>query len=907
MPPIRFLGRTDELHRLHTLISGARNHVAGALVVVGEPGVGKSTLLAEATAQGTGARVVSIDGYAVESRIAYGGLHRLGRALGAQLDVLSDRQRRALLVAAGLRDGPPPELALVALATLSLLAAASEHEPLVCAVDDAHHLDPETLEVLGFVARRLSAERLALLFACREDEGVVRALAGVPSLRLEGLDPATATELLREHLGAMLDPVVAGQVIAETGGNPLALTELGEGHDVHQLTRAVLSGSPVPIGRRLERHYLGRVDGLPGPARRWLLLAAAESRGDTEVVRASARRLGLPDDAASEAEVARLVEIHDRIRFRHAMVRAAVYNAASDADRRAVHRALREETAARGLDEVSSWHAATVVADREVVDELVALADRASSRGGQASRARLLARAADLAGDTSRRRALLITAGEAAVRAGSARLALELVDEIDVGDLGPVERGRLLCVRAFSGLFMADPTILRAGARMLLEAADCFHDLAPELEQRTLLHTLNFALAVELDMAGGVTLEVLGRRFIAGAAAAEGPYAIVLRALAAFVLEPYADAIPRLKEARATLEALDDATLLEFSYVLIPPTLGLWDIEGAARLLERTIRIAREHGALREADSALWVLSSVAQTLGDMRRAQDCMDQAAELRRAVGYEEQQVVNPALLAWAGAPDELVEQIVAALAAAGWAGVVRIAEAALAIGHIADGRHRQAYERLAALVAEPFLQATFHQLAELVEAASRCGERAAAERATAQLCEYARLSGQPWARAMAERCLALLAEDADAEAHYLASLRHLAAIDAPGELGRGHLLYGEWLRRVRRRRDAKDELHTALELLERVGAVRFAARARRELAASGEDPQQIQAARTDLTGQEAVVARLAARGATNAEIGAALFISPNTVDYHLRKIYRKLGVNSRRQLADLAVDL
>jgi DNA-binding CsgD family transcriptional regulator len=885
------------------MVGDARNGVASSVVVQGDPGIGKSMLLSEAVRGTTGVRVVRVTGFEVEAEIAYGGLQRLGRILSPQLDTLPERQRDALLTATGLRDARPPERPLVALATLTLLAAATDPAPLVLLIDDAHLLDSESLEVLGFVARRISAESLALIFAAREEEKSAMALAGLPFMMLAGLDEAAAGELMHRLTGAALDPAVVSTLVASTGGNPLALSELASEREPHRLTLAAITQSPAPIGKQLEKHYTARVRALTPDARMWLLTAAAESSGDAAVVRAAAQRLGLSAGLSSSLESEQLVEIHDVVQFRHPMIRAAVYNSASDVDRRNVHAALRIETAARGLKGFSAWHAAAAAGgpDSELADELVALADQAGARGGLSSRARLLARAADLSPDPTVRDELLVAASEAAMGAGAARLALELLSRVDPDGLEDTVRGRFLYTRAMSGLFLGDTPALLGGAATMLAAADCFEGVDVAQYQRALLHAFNFAQTAEHMMAS-VSVEELGRRFLVGADAADGPYSTVLRALGSFMLEPYEKSAPHLADALALLESLDDSSLLEFSFCSVAPAIGLWDPDAAARLLTRTIAVARDRGAIREADAALWVLSAVELTRADPRAAHNAMEEGGELRRAVGYQDEQVVNAALLAWQDASPETVQQIADALAGLGWFGVWRMAAAAIAIGQIADGDFEGAYVRLEHLVARPFLQAGFHQLPEYVEAAVKTGRRAEASTVAAELRRFAEASGRPWAAAMSARCEALLTESGDEEKWHLASIAHIDATSMTGEQGRARLMYGEWLRRNRRRSEARHQLFEALRVLDRAGAVRFARRARRELDAMGESSHASPTLMAELTAQEAVVARLAANGATNPEIGATLFISRNTVDYHLRKIFRKLGVNSRRQLAD-----
>ncbi|WP_163619155.1 LuxR family transcriptional regulator [Microbacterium sp. B35-30] len=899
----RVLGRAEELHTLRALITHARNGVSSAVLVQGDPGVGKTTLIEEVIRDLADVRVPRITGYEVESTLAYGAMQRLGRPLAGYVDDIPPTQQSALRVAAGLAEGPPPERALVGLAVLSVLARAGDDTTTICVVDDAHHLDAESLEVLGVVARRLSAEAVALVFVSREDDGVDRALAGVPRLRLSGLDADTAATVLRASVRAKIDPAVVAEIVSYTAGNPLALRDLGEQLSAHELTSIAIGRAPAPLGPRLEDHYSAQVATLSPATRMWLLLAAAESTGDAGVVRGAASALGLADDAATEAERLRLVEVRERVRFRHPLVRSAVYGGMPDADRRRAHAALRDQTAGRGHRELAAWHAAAACAgtDAAVAEELAVVADLAGARGGTKSRALLLARAAELAPSPRLQSEWLVGAAEAAIAAGAGVLSRQLLERVEPAFLDPIGRGRMLVVEAICTIYLADPTSMRDTPAVLMAAADEFRGRASALEQKTLLLALNSAMSVE-DRAVGARVEELAVRMRSAAEGDGSVYAIALRAIASFALDDYVEALPSLREAVAMLEGLDDDVLLDFSFYTVAPCIATWDCDAASRLLSRTVRLGRERGALREVDGALWVLSAVELSRMNPARASEYLAQAEELRRALGYVDEQTVNAAQLAWQGAPRATVEQIIDGMGALGYGGVARMAVGALGIVEIAEGDYASAFERLSHLVEHPFLQASFHHIPELVEAAVRSGNVAAAHTAAASMRRYAAASGSPWARGLAARCDALLAGDGDAEALYLASIGLLDTPSHRGDAARSRLVYGEWLRRMRRRSDARVPLHAAREAFLDVGATGFAERARRELTAAGEQISEPALPMGQLTPQEAEVARLAARGATNADIGSALFISSNTVDYHLRKVFRKLGVSSRRQLTD-----
>jgi DNA-binding CsgD family transcriptional regulator len=904
-PTTLILGRSGELDRLHALSAGARNGRGGALLLRGDPGIGKTALLDEGTSGLPGVRVVRCDGYEAESAMPYATLQRIGRPFAEHLPALPTRQAAALRIAAGLDDGPPPDRYLVGLGMLSLLAAAGEVEPVVCVIDDAHLVDAESLEVLAFVARRLEAESIALLLGSRPDSRVDLVAAGVPVLDLAGLDTLAAVELLNRSAASPVDPYLAAQIAEETGGNPLALIDLGRDFTARQLTASSIAPVPGPVGPRLEAHYLAQVQGIPHDAQLWLLVAAAESTGDPVIIGEAAARLGLPADAAAEAERAGLVSVHDTVMFRHPLVRAAVYNGMPDADRRRVHEALRAAAAAHGRADVAVWHAAaaTVGTDDAVARDLERAADAAGGRGGTASRARLLTHAADLTTVGPARDSRLLAAAEAAATAGAAKLSLDLLDRIHTDSIDPVSLGRALSLRTMLALFVADASGITQGAAVMLRAAGLFHERVPELEQRTLVRAFELALTAEWAMEE-TTLPELGQRLAAGADVAVGPRALALRALAAHILRPYEEAVPLMREAVAMLRESDDAQLLDLGHFGIALTMALWDERTCVELLERTARAARDAGLLRDLDTTLWLLGLIELVRGDPAASGRHIELVRELRRAIGYDAEQVVNASYLAWSGAPIEVVEQIAQAVLASGFAGAWTVAMTGLSIRSIADGHYRDAFERLQPLINRPFLQVTYQQLPDYVEAGVRSGKPDAVRAAAEQLAEMAVASGTPWVRGVAARSTAMLAPDDEAESLYSAAIEHLEQATLTGELGRAHLVYGEWLRRMKRRREAREQLRLALAIFERVDAPAFAGRARRELEATGEHvTQRTQGDAADaLTPQEATIARLAAAGQTNAEIGAALFISVNTVDYHLRKVFRKLEITSRRQLAE-----
>jgi DNA-binding CsgD family transcriptional regulator len=895
------LGREVESRRIRALLGHARNERGGSLLLAGEPGIGKTTLLGATTSTAAGLRILRLNGFESESQIPFAAVQRLITALRDFLAQLPPQHRQALRIASGASVGPPPDRYLVGLGLLGLLSAAGQVTPVVCAVDDAHLLDSESLDALAFVARRIEAEPAALVLAAREADHINTQMSGIPVLRLVGLSIESAVQLLNRSLPGDLDPAVAVQIAVATGGNPLALIDLASELSVKQLTESSLGEEPFPVGRSLDSFYTRQVRLLPEDLQTWLLIVAADSTGNTDLIAATARELRLSDDLWDDAEATGLVTVRPSPRFRHPLVRAAAYNAAHGRTRRRVHHALSGMAEVMGLPERAAWHAAkaTLGTDEAVAKRLEEVADLAGQRGGFASRANVLAQASALSpGDARHRR--LIAAAEAALAAGKGTLAKSLLDDVDENALDDTARGRMLALTAQLALFTADPAIVH-GTADLLRAAEMFRDRDPQLEQDTLIHAWNSFLPVE-ELAQGVTPAELGKRMHSGSARLDGVAGTVLEALSALVLRPYAESMPVLASAVETISSLDRDQFLKYGSSSVAMTTALWDNERRFRCLRDTADAARDSGSLQALDSALWVLS-MAETLGGTpRRASQYIEQVRELRRAIGFDAEHVINVSLLAWQGLPREQVVAMAEGAAMMGFGGVRSAAMRVVAIVDLARTDYHLAYQTLKPLVDRPFLHTASLSHPDFVEAASRIGRSAEAMPVLADLAERAALNGSRWALGVVERCQGLVSADEDAEGYYVAAIMHLTDNLAEVDLARAHLLYGEWLRRMRRRRDARGQLHTAAELFQRTGADVFLPRVNAELAATGADPLIPQTDDFGLTPQEVNVASLAAGGSTNAEIGATMFISPNTVDYHLRKIFQKLGISSRRQLAD-----
>lgn len=849
--------------------------------------------------------VLRVDGFRAESELPFAGLQRLCTPLVAFVPALPRRQREALQVAAGVADGPAPEQYLVGLGVLSLLAEAGRKQPIACIIDDAHQLDRESLEVLAFVSRRLQAESAVLLFSARDGDEFDMITAGVPVHRVGGLDSVAAVQLMRESTSGTFDPFLAARIAEQTGGNPLAMIDLAQDFTVEQLSDTSLAEEPFPLGRRLELHYVRALRSQLPDTQLWLLLSCAEHTGSMDLIEDAAHRLGLADGSLGLAEHSGLIAVvRDSVLFRHPLVRSAIYGAFPVSDRRRVHSALAASATDRGLLDLEAQHAAVAVVgtDNDVARRLEDSAVRAGMRGALSSRANSLARAADLTSDPRIRNERLLAAAESAAGAGSAQFASSLLGKLDGDALDSVARGRSIGLRAMLSLFRGDRAGVLRGTRDLLAAAQAFHGAAPELEQRTLIRAFEFALTTEWLMEE-VTLEQLGNRLLEGANVLPGPLSIALRALSAHILLPYDQAVPLMRAAVHMLQQSEDAELLELGFFGVALTMGLWDEQACVELLERVARIARDAGSLRVLDATLWVLSLNELVRGDPLSSGLYVEQVRELRRAIGYSAEQVVNASYLAWTGAPRAEVEAIAEAAIGSGFGGAWTIAMTGLCVRDIAEGHYADAFRNLTPMIGHPFLQVTYQQLPDYVEAAVRSGHREAARIAAHELQSHAKISGTPWIRGLADRSAALLASDSDAEPLFLAAISSLEKSTAGGDLARAHLVYGEWLRRMKRRRDAREHLRSAITLFERAGATYFVARARSELAATGEQSQRMDIIGVaSLTSREAAIATMAAAGNTNQEISSTLFISTNTVDYHLRKVFRKLGVSSRRKLAD-----
>jgi DNA-binding CsgD family transcriptional regulator len=900
------LGRRSETDRLSSLLASAKAGRSQVLVLRGEAGIGKTALLRFLLDRAVGCRVACASGVESEMELPFASLQQLCSPFMSRLSKLPPPQQEALGTAFGLQSGSAPDRFLVGLAVLTLLSGVAEERPLICLVDDAQWLDQASAQTLEFVARRLAADPVAMVFAVRESEGEPR-LAGLPEVVVRGLGARDAGALLQSTVTSALDPLVRDRILAECHGNPLALLELPRGLPMPGLAFESESDTfATPLTHRLEQGFLRQLQPLPRATRRLLLAAAAEPVGDVQLLWRAAERLGIGAEAAAAGEAAGLIELRDRIRFRHPLVRSAVYRSASRAERREVHGALAEVTDPDLDPDRRAWHRACAVVgpDEAVAEELERSAGRALSHGGLAAAAAFLERAAALTPDPVRRGRRSLDAAQAKVSAGEFADASALLAAAEFSPLAEAERARLELVQAQMS-FAANRG--NEALPLLLRAARRFEPLDTALARDTYLDALAAALFAGRLAAGPGAREVAEAARAAPAMRTPRKGDVLLDGLAVLHTDGYASAAPLLRRAVRTFAAeefsMDEA--LRFAWLAAATTTLLWDDVSWDVLSSRHLDIARQSGALSVLPLALNTRVVVHLFTGDLAMAASLVEEIRSVTEATGsslapYGEVGLV--ALRGDAGVAEPLIQECLDDVVARGEGVGVNMTLWARAVLCNGLGRYEHALGAAQVAAAQP-LETGIPQwaLAELVEAGARSGNLVAARAAHEQLADMATASGTDWALGVRAAKGALLREGEAAEELYREAVDRLAGTRVHVELARARLLYGEWLRREGRRSDARTQLRTALETLSAMGVGAFAERARHELLATGETVRRQPAGPSPgLTAQEAHIARLAAQGLTNPEIGAELFISARTVEWHLRKIFTTLGVSTRRDL-------
>ena len=879
------------------------------LVVRGDPGVGKTALLRYLVSRAPGCRVVRAVGVQSEMELAFAGLHQLCAPMLDHLEAIPVPQREALRTAFGLAAGPPPDRFLVGLAALSLLSEVAGERPLVCVVDDEQWLDHASAQALGFVARRLAADPVGLVFAAREPS---QELAGLPELTVAGLEEGDARALLDAALAGPLDERVRDQIVAETQGNPLALLELPR-----VLTPAELAGGfglpgAAPLAGRIEESFRRQLDALSPEAWRLLLLAAADPSGDPLLVRRAAGRLGIPAQAGESAVAAGLVEFGVRVRFRHPLVRSALYRSASVQDRRDIHGALAEVTDSHVDPDRRAWHRAQAAPgpDEEVAAELEQSAGRAQARGGLAAAAAFLERSVLLTADPARYAERTLAAAQANLQAGAFDKALQLLATAESEPLDEFAGARVDLLRGQ----IAFATGLGSDAPpLLLKAASRLEPFSLELARQTYLDAWGSAIFAG-PAAVGDLLEISRAARVLPRSLHPGPAELLLDGLALLIIDGRAAAAPALQRAISAFASADISVGdgLRWGWMAMAATNAIWDDDGWRAILTLHLGIIRAAGALDRLPIYLAAMGTAAVWSGDFAAAASVIAEAHAVSEATGTRIAPFAAMLLDSYRGNDAEvtpLIEAIIAEATAGGQGIAVTYAHWAAAI--LANGLGRYADALQAARQASqdtPELYVSMWALPELIEAATRTGNSHLASDAFARLAETTQAAGTDFGLGMEARSRALVSEGEAAESCYREAIARLGCTELRPELARAHLLYGEWLRRENRRADARVQLRAAHEMLAAMGMEAFAERARRELAATGETVRK----RTletvhELTEQEASIARLARDGRTNPEIGAQLFLSARTVEWHLRKVFTKLGVSSRRELPGALANL
>jgi DNA-binding CsgD family transcriptional regulator/tetratricopeptide (TPR) repeat protein len=900
-------GRQTERAELDRHVEAVRAGYSAVLVVRGEAGIGKTALLEYVRGHASGCQIVRAAGVESEMELAFGGLHQLCAPFMDHLHRLPEPQRAAIETAFGMSAGTPPDRFLVGLAVLSLLADVAQPKPLICLVDDAQWLDRVSAQILGFVARRLMAEQVGLFFAVREPEGE-RALNGLPELVLGGLDDSAARAVLESAIPGKFDEPIRTRILTEARGNPLALLELPRATSAAELAGGFASPGPRPVAPRLLQTFIERVQELPAETQRLLLLAAAEPIGDVSLLRRAAEVLGIPTDAASPALAAGLLELGTRVRFRHPLVRSAVYHAADLGERRRVHQALAEATDAKTDPDRRAWHLACAAAepDETVAAELVRCAGRAQARGGIAAAAAFLERAAELTPDLPRRSTRALSAARAKYLVGAFDSALELLHVAELSALDDLERAQASLLR---GQITFGSRSASATVPLLLKAAKQLEPLDGGAARETYRDAFYAALtAGKLPSGPGVEAIAEAVR-IAPPAPRRGPTDLLLDGLAVATTDSYAKGAPMLRRALTALRREGIGHDDEFGWLPFACRMAhnVWDFDSWSALSADLVDLARETGTLSVLPSALLLRLSNLVFAGDLSGADSLAVEAETIGEATGsrylaHYGALVIEP----WRGreaATRLAIETITGDRALRGEGKVLTSTQWALAVLYNGLGRYEEAFVAAEKGCEHPQeLGLAISSLVELVEAAARSGRQEVAAEAVGRLAEMTQASGTDWALGTLAGARALVSEGEAAEKLYRTAIERLKGTQVQAMLARARLRYGEWLRSQNRRVDARGELTVAYEMFSRMGAEAFAERARLELEAAGETVR-MRAAGTDetLTPQEGQIARLAGEGLTNLEIGARLFLSPHTIEWHLRKVFAKLGIKSRKELS------
>ncbi|KRD19669.1 LuxR family transcriptional regulator [Mycobacterium sp. Root265] len=913
---IMLRGRDRDRAVLDNLTAQARSGSSQVLVLRGEAGVGKTALLEYVSEQAAGFNAMRVAGVQEDMELAFAGLQQLCIPLMGHLDVLPQPQREALDVAFGYGAGPAPDRFLVGLAVLSLMAAASAERPLLCIVDDAQWLDQVSVQTLAFVARRLLAEQVAMVFAVRSGHPDV--LAGLPDHTVSVLSDAAARELLESVLIGGIDPSVRDRIVAETRGLPLAILDVPR-----SVSSTELAGGFWLSGRRstttaIEDGFVARIQAMPPDTRQLLLVAAAEPVGDAALFLRAAAELAVPIDALAQAEAAGLIEFGPKMRFQHPLMRSAAYRAADLSERRVVHRALAAATDSQADPDRRAWHAANAAAgpDDTVAAELEISADRAQNRGGMAAAAAFLERATVLTIDPQLRGSRAIAAAQAKREAASPDAAYALLAIAESAPLTALQQGQVARMRAQMDFVRSRagasgaPTVGDASAQ-LLSAAKQLDGLDDELARETYLEALTGAM-----YAGRLGAPTLLHEVAAAGAGAVGrltdlqrPIDYLLRGMAARIIDGPGAGSADLRTAQELWNATAQQNPGRWLYWPFPiaqesAAHEMWDDEVLERIATGILGRARDAGALAALPPALGYRAGVHFYRGEFGSAARLIEESASITAAMGNAPVRYHSLNLAAWSGVPEDAVGIIEAAAvdgAARGEGRLLGLAAFCSAVLYNGLGRYEEALS--AARRCCEYEDLGFHSwcLYELIEAAAHVGDRDTAVDALPRLEERAGASGTDWGLGAVAAAQALLADGAAAEAKFVEAIERLERADIALHLSRARLSYGEWLRRVNRRNDARSQLGAAHDAFTRMGALGFAERARRELVATGEKMRKQPLKSGDgLTAQEAQIAGLARDGLTNSEIGAQLFISAHTVEWHLRKVFVKLGITSRRQL-------